>query len=241
MERIKDFFRRYPYMAIFLVLLIIRSLMYGFSMESLMNKLLSLPGIVIGLSVHEYAHAKVSDKLGDPTPRMQGRVTLNPAAHIDPFGLLTLFLLGFGWGKPVMIDPRYYRNRRRDEALVSVAGVITNFITAFIFTAVMRICIAVFPSMIYGGNSFGSVIFEILQSVVIIDLALMVFNLIPLAPLDGFNLVTQIFKLDRYRWYPQAQRYGYYILLLLIVFGIVGRIVSPCVTGLYNLLIGFFF
>jgi Zn-dependent protease len=239
LEKIKEFFRRYPFMAIFLILLIVRSLMNGLSMQVLIYKLLSLPGIIIGISVHEYAHAKVSDKLGDPTPRMQGRVTLNPAAHVDPIGLLTLILLGFGWGKPVMIDPRYYRNRRRDEAFVAVAGVATNFITAFVFTAVMRICIAVYPAMRY--HIVSEVIFEILQAVVSVNLSLMVFNLIPLPPLDGFNLVTQIFKLDRYRWYPNAQRYGYYILLLLIAFGFVGRIVAPCYTGLYNFLVGIFF
>ena len=89
----------------------------------ILTKILMLPGIIIGLSFHEFAHAWVSDKLGDPTPRRQGRVTINPLAHIDWMGFLALLLVGFGWGKPVQIDPGYYKHRRRDEFLVGIAGV----------------------------------------------------------------------------------------------------------------------
>ena len=88
----------------------------GFT-DAILSKLLTLPGIIIGLCFHEAAHAKMSDKLGDPTPSMQGRVTLNPMAHIDVIGFISLILFGFGWGKPVMIDPRYYKHPRRDVLL----------------------------------------------------------------------------------------------------------------------------
>ena len=111
------------------VLLILLRMVRGnmFSLSSLLDKLLLLPAIIIGLSVHEFAHAFVSDRLGDPLPRAQGRVTLNPLRHIDPIGFVMLLLCGFGWGVPVQIDPRYYKKRRRDEALVAVAGVTMNF------------------------------------------------------------------------------------------------------------------
>ena len=102
------------------------------STDLIMTKLLMLPGIIMALSFHEFAHAWVSDKLGDPTPRRQGRVTLNPLAHIDWIGFLTLVLVGFGWGKPVQIDPSYYKNRRRDEFFVAIAGVTMNLILAVI-------------------------------------------------------------------------------------------------------------
>ena len=92
----------------------------------ILGRLIILPGIIIGLSFHEFAHAKASDLLGDPTPRLQGRTSLNPVAHIDPVGFLLLLLIGFGWGRPVQIDPRSYRHRRRDELSVSLAGVTMN-------------------------------------------------------------------------------------------------------------------
>ena len=88
----------------------------------ILGRLIILPGIIIGLSFHEFAHAKASNVLGDPTPRLQGRVSLNPVSHIDPVGFLLLLLIGFGWGRPVQIDPRYYKHRRRDELIVSAGG-----------------------------------------------------------------------------------------------------------------------
>ena len=109
----------------------------------ILTKLLMLPGIIIGLSFHEFAHAWMSDKLGDPTPRRQGRVTINPMAHIDPIGFLALLLVGFGWGKPVQIDPGYYKHRRRDEFLVGIAGVTMNLLIAVIFSLPARAILCV--------------------------------------------------------------------------------------------------
>ena len=110
----------------------------------ILTKLLMLPGIIIGLSFHEFAHAWMSDKLGDPTPRRQGRVTINPMAHIDPIGFLALLLVGFGWGKPVQIDPGYYKHRRRDEFLVGIAGVTMNLLLAIAFSIPARALIKAF-------------------------------------------------------------------------------------------------
>ena len=112
--------------------------------DLILTKILMLPGIIIGLSFHEFAHAWVSDKLGDPTPRRQGRVTINPLAHIDWIGFLALLLVGFGWGKPVQIDPGYYKNRRRDEFLVSIAGVTMNLILAVFFSIPARAMVKAF-------------------------------------------------------------------------------------------------
>ncbi len=113
------------------------------------RQLLMLPGIVIGLTVHEFAHGLVSDRCGDPTPRAQGRLTLNPAAHIDLIGFLCLFFAGFGWGQPVQIDPRYYKHRRMDEFLVSIAGVTMNFIVAVALAFVLRL-------IMHSGSAFFS-------------------------------------------------------------------------------------
>lgn len=195
------------------------------------DELLLLPGIVIGLSFHEFAHGFVSYKLGDPTPKLQGRLSLNPAAHIDLFGFLCLLFAGFGWGKPVQIDPRYYKNRRRDELLVSLAGVIMNFLIAVITAFVIH--------LLLGQNAFlyssaGQIILTILQNIILINLVLMIFNLIPVPPLDGFGVLTQIFRLDRYDWYYPLYRNGMFILLALILFNVTDFILNPAINALYG-------
>ena len=121
----------------------IRTGAFSDPMGWLMDKLLLLPGIVLGLSMHEYAHAKVAYKLGDPTPKMQGRVTANPMAHIDPLGFAALIFVGFGWGVPVQINPANFKKRRRDELLVSVAGVAMNLVIAVVFALIARMLIVV--------------------------------------------------------------------------------------------------
>ena len=205
------------------------------TLDAIMDKLLMLPGIILGLSMHEFAHAWMSDKLGDPTPKRQGRLTVNPLAHIDWLGFVALLLVGFGWGKPVMIDPSYYKHRRRDEFLVGIAGVTMNLILAVIIAIPVRFIRANYTTV--GPNALMENAFLILIYAVMINLVLMIFNLIPCPPLDGFGLITQIFKLDRYDWwYPLYQR-GTWILLLLILTNMTGRIISPAVSALMNLLV----
>ncbi len=199
------------------------------------DELLILPGIIIGLSFHEAAHALVSYKLGDPTPKLQGRVTLNPLAHIDPIGFITLLFIGFGWGVPVEIDPRYYKNRRGGELLVSLAGVTTNLIMAVVFALLFRLAANTISYDFYQGA--GQILLQLMLYVVYINLVLMIFNLIPVPPLDGFGVVTQIFHLERYDWYWKIYQYGQPILLVLIIFNIPSKIISPACDALLNLLL----
>ena len=196
------------------------------------RQLLMLPGIVIGLTVHEFAHGLVSDRCGDPTPRAQGRLTLNPAAHIDLIGFLCLFFAGFGWGQPVQIDPRYYKHRRMDEFLVSIAGVTMNFIVAVALAFVLRL-------IMHSGSAFfstttGDVILNMVQYGIFINLVLMIFNLIPVPPLDGWGILTQIFDLEKYRWYPIVYQNGFYILLALILFNVTSLILDPAINGIWS-------
>lgn len=201
----------------------------------ILTKILMLPGIIIGLSFHEFAHAWVSDKLGDPTPRRQGRVTINPLAHIDWMGFLALLLVGFGWGKPVQIDPGYYKNRRRDEFLVGIAGVTMNLLLAIAFSIPARAMIKVFsgPSV----SDFVYNIYLIIFYIVSINIVLMVFNLIPCPPLDGWGILTQIFRLDRYSWWYKVYQYGTWILLALIVFNVTDLILTPLVSRILGILL----
>ena len=201
--------------------------------QTIITKLLMLPGIILGLSLHEFAHAWMSDRLGDPTPRRQGRLTINPIAHIDPLGFVALLLVGFGWGKPVMIDPSYYKNRRRDEFLVAIAGVTMNLILAVILSFPAKALM----NMYYSSESaLIENIFYIVYYAVSINVCLMVFNLIPCPPLDGWNIVTQIFRLDRYRWWYKVYQYGQWILLILIFANVTDMILMPCVTAVMRLL-----
>lgn len=201
--------------------------------QTIITKLLTLPGIIIGLSFHEFAHAWMSDRLGDPTPRRQGRLTVNPLAHIDPLGFVALLLVGFGWGKPVMIDAGYYKNRRRDEFLVAIAGVTMNLIVAVILSFPAKALMNMYYS---SGSALVENIFYIVYYAVSINVCLMVFNLIPCPPLDGWNIVTQIFRLDRYRWWYRVYQYGQWILILLIVANITDLILMPGVTAIMHLL-----
>ncbi|MGP1441356.1 MAG: site-2 protease family protein [Anaerovoracaceae bacterium] len=207
--------------------------------DFIVGRLLIIPGILIGLSFHEFGHAFVSDRLGDPTPRMQGRVSLSPAAHIDPLGLLMLFIIGFGWGRPVQIDPQYYKHRRRDELLVSLAGVIMNLLLAICFMGVLRLFYQFAGEFV--ASDVGAIVWQILIGVIQINLVLMFFNLIPLPPLDGFGIITQIFKLDRKSWYYSFYRMGPILLMVIIIFNITSWIIIPGVTFMYNLLSAIFF
>ena len=201
----------------------------------IITKILMLPGIMIGLSFHEFAHAWVSDRLGDPTPRRQGRVTVNPLAHIDWIGFLALLLVGFGWGKPVQIDPGYYKHRRRDEFLVAIAGVTMNLILAIAFSIPAKAMVKMF-----GGAASSDLIYNIylmLFYIVSINVVLMIFNLIPCPPLDGWGIITQLFGLDRYSWWYKVYQYGTWILLALIVFNVTDLILTPLVSMILGVLL----
>ncbi|MFA5638054.1 MAG: site-2 protease family protein [Anaerovoracaceae bacterium] len=203
------------------------------------HTLMILPGIVIGLSFHEAAHAFSAYKLGDNTPKFQGRVTISPRSHIDPIGMVALFFIGFGWGVPVQINPFNFKKRRRDEMIVALSGVTMNFIIAFLFMGLVKLLYTLSLPFLY--TSFGSVTVDVLLYVVQINLILMVFNLMPVPPLDGFSVLTQVFNLEKREWYGKVYNKGMTILLILIVFGVLGRVIFPSVNFLYTFLYRLFF
>ena len=195
-------------------------------LETIISKLIYLPGILIALTFHEFAHAKVASMLGDPTPKLQGRVTLNPLAHIDLLGFVALLLVGFGWGKPVQVNGSYFRNFKRDEILVSSAGVTMNLFLALVFAGLIKLAdisgIAFFSTTLA-----GSIIIEMLWATVWINIILMVFNLIPVPPLDGFNIVAELAQLRQKGFYYQVYEKGPILLLLLILFNVTDKIIGP--------------
>jgi Zn-dependent protease len=200
----------------------------------LMNIVTMLPGIVIGLSFHEYAHALVAYKLGDDTPKLQGRVTINPLAHIDPIGFLAILLIRFGWGKPVEIYPGNFKNRRRDSILVSLAGVMMNLFIAIFFTLALKLLLAVVGIDFFIAG-MGNSIFMMIYYVIFINLMLMVFNLLPVPPLDGFSIVTEVFNLRKSEFYYWVSNKGFLILMVLIIFNITGLILTPAINFLMGI------
>lgn len=199
-----------------------------------MDMALTLPGIIVGLSFHEFSHAYVAWKLGDDTPKLQGRVTLNPAAHIDPIGLLALIFIRFGWGRPVEVYPGNFKNRRRDSILVSLAGVTMNLMLAILVTLGLRLFVSLAPAgFILSG--MGNSVFMMFYYIILINLALMVFNLLPVPPLDGFNIITEIFNLRRSSFYYKIQDKGFLILMVLIVFNITDLVLFPVLSYLMGM------
>ena len=178
--------------------------------------------ILIALSVHEWAHAFVASRLGDPTGKYEGRMTLNPIAHLDPLGALLFLTVGFGWGKPVPVNPRYFRNVRRDTALVSLAGPAANLVLAFISFFLLSVFFRQIPVEVTGffsGNGFAAAGFfgEILAELLVVNLVLMAFNLLPIAPLDGSKILESFVPLRYEEAYDQFMQYGPYLLLGVIV------------------------
>lgn len=197
------------------------------------NLIFMLPAIVIGLTVHEFSHAYASSKLGDPTPRFQGRVTLNPLAHIDPLGMIALLIFSIGWGKPVQIDDRYYKNRSQGRVIVSLAGPASNFVLAFVVAMVLRIAYPTFPLISRQANPF---IPNILFFLVFYNVILGVFNLLPIPPLDGSKLLIEALpKKYIYKYYYPMQRYFPFIIIILFMTGAIGRVLLPMVFGVMRL------
>ena len=183
--------------------------------RSIEGIIISLPGVIVAMTFHEFAHACAATKLGDETPRQQGRLSLNPISHIDPVGLICLMLLGFGWGKPVQINPRNFDGKysiSKAEAIVAAAGPIMNFILAFVFLIIY----AIFGMTVTTITTTTNVISSILISIISVNLGLGVFNLIPIYPLDGAKVLNNFLPYKAKEWLIKNQA-----ILTIIVFAIV--------------------
>ena len=181
--------------------------------------------ILIALTVHEWAHAFVANRLGDPTAREMGRLTLNPIAHLDPMGTILFLLVGFGWGKPVPIDHRYFNHPKRDMAITAAAGPVSNLVLAFAaFIALSLLGLSVEGDSILsflfqpsGENTLTTFFTQFLLSSVFVNLGLMAFNLLPIAPLDGSKVLQMFVPLRYEQAYEDIMQWGPYILLFLLI------------------------
>lgn len=186
--------------------------------------LYTLPAVLISLSFHEFGHAYAAYKNGDPTARNEGRMTLNPLAHIDIFGFIMMILVGYGWAKPVPVNPRNYRNYKKGEIMVSLAGVTMNLILAFVGALALAIVIAICGVQATLSGAAGKIA-NLLTSFIMINCALTVFNLLPVYPLDGFHVAeTLLASRLGYKPFVFIRRYGYYILIGLMMLSRTGNL-----------------
>lgn len=189
------------------------------------GRILVLPALLIAVTVHELAHALVADRLGDPTARRLGRITLNPLPHIDPLGALAFLLSGFGWAKPVPVEARNFRHPVRDMVLVAGAGPVSNFAAAFVTLVVLRLL-----------GPMAVTALPVAEPIYDFNLVLAVFNLIPLPPLDGGHFLPYLFPRAG-RFIHQLEQAGPMLLLLLLFSGAAGRVVMPVVNLISHLYI----
>lgn len=207
---------------------------------NLNNLLISIPIILYALTIHEYFHGWTANKFGDPTARLQGRLTLNPLAHIDILGAICFVFARFGWGKPVPVNPYNFRNPRRDNMIVSFAGPASNFVSAFLFGVIFQLLrnAPFIPMHVY------AILYNVLISGIIINLSLAFFNMIPLFPLDGSHILEGLLPYSMAQKYKEIERYSPFILLGLIIMGnyagisVLGIILGPPIHYFLRLFTG---
>ena len=186
--------------------------------------------LLAAITVHEFAHALAADKLGDPTPRLQGRLTLNPLAHLDPLGTIALLVMSFGWGKPVVFDPYNLRNPKRDTAIISLAGPVSNLLLAGLLSFALR------------AFALGPIVSSLLVVLVHLNTALAVCNLVPVYPLDGEKILTGLLSPRLAVEYANIMRQWGTIILLFMILPIGGTspisaLISPIISFITNLLL----
>lgn len=203
-------------------------------MDYLTRLLASFLAVIIVLTLHEVAHAVVAYSCGDPTPKWQNRLSLNPLRHFDPLGLICFVFVGFGWAKPVAINTNNFKKPRLGMGLTACAGVVTNYVTAFFFYPILCVVVNYFPHITFLYNF----LYSFIDFLVIYSLSFCVFNLLPLYPLDGFRIVDAVNK-RRGKIYRFLRNYGYYILLGLILESFICRVfvnLNVEIMGYFNIL-----
>lgn len=206
---------------------VVRPLMTGgvsYLIETFVDTLYMLPAIIIALSFHEFAHAKVADFWGDDTPARDGRLTVDPRAHVDLMGIVCLIFIHFGWGKPVRINPQRFRDRRKGILTVTIAGVAMNLLLAFAFGGILKLLITFAPAFL--STRPGGILATMVLEVVYINISLMLFNLLPVPPLDGFNFISELFKLYYTKFYAFVRNNSMWILMIMIFFNIPSMLLS---------------
>ena len=191
-------------------------------MVNILNIVITAFLVLLAITVHEFSHGLVSYWLGDPTPKEDGRLSFNPIHHVDIVGAICLLVFGFGWAKPVMVNPQYYKNPKLGMALTALGGPLSNFIMAFISVVLLKVF----------ENSNSQILIYSLETFMSINLGLGVFNLIPIPPLDGFKIFGALLPNDAYFAIMRFERYGFIILVMALWLGLLNNMLS---FGVYSI------
>lgn len=205
-------------------------------LENLTDYIYIVVAALFAIILHEIAHGLVSTWLGDPTPKRQGRLSLNPLKHLDPIGTLCLIFFHVGWAKPVVVNPDYYKNKKRGMALVALAGPLMNFLLAIFSIIIMAIFVKV--------NAYSNVliiIYNFLLYFSVINLGLGLFNLIPIPPLDGSRILGAFLKDDTYEQYMKYERYGFIIIAILLALSSLRGNGTSFISELVDIIFNFLF
>jgi len=200
----------------------------------ILELIIALPAVLWAITIHEFAHAYVAYKLGDPTPKFQGRLTLNPLAHLDVLGFIALLLVHFGWAKPVVVNPRAFKKLgpRWGEVAVAFAGPAANFLSAVVAAFLLKTL--PFASM---PPSIAEPLFLILRYSVFINVAFGIFNLLPIPPLDGSKILEAFLPYKLYLSFKKIEPYGPIILIILVISPILNWILVPLVNGVVRIIL----
>lgn len=211
-----------------------------FTPQSFIFELLIVaPPLLLALTFHEVAHGYVALRFGDPTARDAGRLTMNPLKHLDPLGTLAFFLFRIGWAKPVPVNPGYFRNPHRDMLWVALAGPVSNLGLALICALLAKI-IVLAAGILFSNPVLAAIfnpLYMLLRASVWINLLLCIFNFLPIPPLDGSRILTGLLPPAMAKSYLKFERYGFFLVLLLALTGVLSRIVMPIISFANHLLL----
>ncbi len=200
---------------------------------------IQIPVLLLALTAHEFAHGYVAYRLGDPTAKSLGRLTMNPLKHLDPLGTLAFIFIKFGWAKPVPVDPRYFRNPRQDMLYVALAGPATNLALAIICAILVKLILFIEPSLPH--NLVTTIVYPFkicLVYSVWINVLLCIFNFLPIPPLDGSRILMGLLPHNMAAQYAQLERYSFVIILILLFTGIISKIIMPIIKTITYFLLG---
>ncbi len=192
--------------------------------------------VLSAITFHEFAHGYVAYLFGDPTAKRAGRLTLNPIKHIDPIGMIALFLVKVGWARPVPVNPAFFFNRRLGLFFVALAGPLVNFLLALFFAAIFRILLSIEPHS-FGTYAFLKPLLYICEAGVLINIGFGIFNLIPIPPLDGSNIIISFLPDEIAQFYFKIGKFGFLILILLFFTGTIQKVILPLIYKFASILL----
>ena len=209
-----------------------------FTREGFLETLYFIPALLISLSIHEFGHSWVAYKLGDKSQKALGRLTLSPFAHVDPLGFIFILLFKFGWGKPVMIDDRNFKNRGKGNMLVALAGPMFNVLLAIVLTIALKVLMVFGVDASTITSNVGQILYSMLVLAIQFNMVFAVFNLLPLPPFDGSKVLYYFLPYKAKKWMDSIERYSIWILILLLYTGLYSYIILPAYM-LVSLVINF--